>query len=95
MLTSKQKKYLRSEAHHLNAIFQIGKDGVHQKQIEGISEALEAQELIKVKLLDTCPMTPRAAALEISTYTKCEVIQIIGHTITLYKKSEKELYDLP
>ena len=27
MLTGKQKRFLRHEAHHLNAIFQIGKDG--------------------------------------------------------------------
>ncbi len=94
MLTGKQKKYLRSEAHHLNAIFQIGKDGVHSKQIDGINEALESQELIKVKLLDTCPINVKTAALEISVQAKCDVVQIIGHTITLYKKSKKELYKL-
>ncbi len=92
MLSSKQKKYLRSEAHHLHAIFQIGKDGVHSKQIEGIDEALESQELIKVKLLDTCPLTTKQAALEITMHTKADVVQIIGHTIVLYRKSDKELY---
>ena len=30
MLTGKQKRYLRGIAHNLNAIFQIGKEGVHQ-----------------------------------------------------------------
>ena len=34
MLTGKQKRYLRGIAHNLNAIFQIGKEGVHQTQIE-------------------------------------------------------------
>jgi RNA-binding protein len=92
MLSTKQKKYLRSEAHHLNAIFQIGKDGVHPSQIEGINDALNTRELIKVKLLDTCPMSTKQAALEISMYTKSDVVQIVGHTITLYKKSDKELY---
>lgn len=95
MLTSKQKKYLRSEAHHLNAIFQIGKEGVHQKQIEGINDALNAQELIKVKLLDTCPASVKNVALDISMYTKADVVQIVGHTIVFYKKSDKELYRLP
>lgn len=95
MLTAKQKKFLKSEAHHLKAIFQVGKDGVHEKQIEGINEALNAQELIKVKLLDTCPMPVKVVALEISMYTKSEVVQIVGHTIVLYKKSDKELYRLP
>lgn len=94
MLTNKQKKYLKGEAHHLNAIFQIGKDSVHPNQIEGISEALEAHELIKVKVLESCPDPVKTVALEISTYTKCEVVQIIGHTIVLYRKSKKELYKL-
>ena len=95
MLTSKQKKFLKSEAHHLKAIFQIGKDGVHEKQIVGINEALEAQELIKVKLLDSCPTPVKTAALEISMYTKAEVVQFVGHTIVLYKKTDKGLYRLP
>lgn len=95
MLNGKQKRYLRSEAHHLNAIFQIGKDGVSHNQIKGISDALEAHELIKVKLLDTCPDTVNTVALEISVQTKAEVIQIVGHTIVLYKSSDKRLYKLP
>ena len=49
MLTGQQKRYLRSEAHHLNAIFQVGKEGVTHNQVKGINDALEAHELIKVK----------------------------------------------
>ena len=37
MLTGKQKRFLRHEAHHSNAIFQIGKDGLHENQIIGIA----------------------------------------------------------
>lgn len=94
MLTGKQKRYLRSEAHHLNAIFQVGKDGVGSNQVKGIKEALEAHELIKVKLLESCPDDVHTVALELSVQTKSEVIQIIGHTIILYKPSDKELYKL-
>ena len=43
MLTGKQKRFLRHEAHHLNAIFQIGKDGLHENQIIGIDESLMKQ----------------------------------------------------
>lgn len=95
MLTGKQKRYLRAEAHHLSAIFQVGKDGVTSNQIKGILDALEAHELIKVKLLDTCPDDVHTVALEISVQSKSEVIQIIGHTIVLYKASEKRIYKLP
>ncbi len=30
MLTGKQKRFLRSEAHHLDPIFQVGKGGVNE-----------------------------------------------------------------
>lgn len=94
MLTGKQKRYLRSEAHHLNAIFQIGKDGVTSNQVKGIIDALEAHELIKVKLLESCPDDVHTVALELSMQTKSEVVQIIGRTIILYKSSKKGLYQL-
>lgn len=94
MLTSKQKKYLRSEAHSLKPIFQIGKDGVGEKQIQSINDALKAKELIKVKLLDTCPETVNEVALEISMGTKADVVNTIGHTIIFFKPSEKEIYNI-
>lgn len=95
MLTGKQKRYLRSQAHHLHAIFQIGKEGVTHNQVNGIIDALEAHELMKVKLLDTCPDDVNTVALELSVQTKSDVVQIVGHTIVLYKVSEKGIYKLP
>lgn len=95
MLTGKQKRYLRGEAHHLKAIFQVGKDGVSVNQIKGILEALEAQELIKVKILDNCPEDVHHVALDLSMHTKAEVVQIIGRTIVLYKQSDERIYRLP
>lgn len=95
MLTGKQKRYLRSEAHHLNAIFQVGKDGVTSNQVKGIIEALDSQELMKVKLLESCPDDVHTVALELSVQTKSEVVQIIGHTIVLYKSLDKGIYKLP
>lgn len=95
MLNSAQKKYLKSEAHALKPIFQIGKDGVSEKQCQSILDALKAKELIKVKLLNSCPMTTNEAAIEISAMTKADVVQIIGHTIVFYKKSPKGIYRLP
>jgi len=95
MLNSQQKKYLKAEAHALKPIFQVGKDGVTSKQCDSINDALKAKELIKVKLLNNCPMTPNEAAIEISAMTKADVVQIIGHTIVLYKRSPKGIYRLP
>ena len=37
----------------------------------------------------------RTVALELSVQTKSEVIQILGHTIILYRESDQNLYKLP
>ncbi len=95
MLTGKQKRFLRHEAHHLNAIFQIGKDGLHETQIIGIDEALESRELIKVKILESCQQDKNEIANELSLKLDAEIVQILGRTIILYRESEKEIYRLP
>ena len=50
-LRGKQKRYLRSQAHHLQPIFQVGKGGLNDAMITQIAEALEKRELIKITLL--------------------------------------------
>ena len=95
MLAGKQKRYLRGIGHNLNAIFQIGKDGVHQSQVDSIDDALTAHELIKVKILESCMQSKNEIAIELSMRTKADVVQILGRTILLYRPSEKEIYRLP
>ena len=94
MLTGKQKRFLRHEAHHLNAIFKLER-WLHENQIIGIDEALESRELIKVKILESCQQDKNEIAQELSLKTDAEVVQILGRTIILYRESEKEIYRLP
>ncbi|TYR75445.1 ribosome assembly RNA-binding protein YhbY [Rossellomorea vietnamensis] len=96
MLTGKQKRYLRSEAHHLNPIFQVGKGGVNENMIKQISEALEARELIKVSILQNCDEDKDTVADELASGTNANIVQIIGLTIVLYKESkENKKIELP
>lgn len=89
MLTSKQKRYLKSLAHHLDPIFQVGKGGVNDNMIKQINEALEVRELIKISVLKNSLTETDEAADEILVGTKAELVQIIGHTIVLYKESKE------
>lgn len=50
-LRGKQKRYLRSEAHHLKPIFQIGKDGLSEVWLDEVLKALDKRELLKVNIL--------------------------------------------
>jgi RNA-binding protein len=89
MLTGKQKRFLRSEAHHLNPIFQVGKGGVNENMIKQISDALEARELFKVSVLQNCEDDKETVAEQLVNGTGAELVQIIGNTIVIYKESRE------
>jgi RNA-binding protein len=96
MLKGKQKRFLRSKAHHLNPIFQVGKGGVNENMVKQIGEALEARELIKISVLQNCEMDRDTVAEQLIQGTKAELVQVIGNTIVLYKESrENKQIDLP
>jgi RNA-binding protein len=96
MLTGKQKRFLRSKAHHLNPIFQVGKGGVNENMVKQISDVLEARELIKVSVLQNCEEDKDTVASELVSGARAELVQIIGNTIVLYKESlENKQIQLP
>lgn len=89
MLSGKQKSYLRSEAHHLQPIFQIGKGGLTEPIIKQIEEALEARELIKVSILQNCEEDKNEIAERLQE-AGIEVVQVIGKILVLYKESKEK-----
>ncbi|MDG4655463.1 ribosome assembly RNA-binding protein YhbY [Ectobacillus antri] len=89
MLTGKQKRYLRAQAHHLSPIFQVGKGGVNENMVKQIQEALEVRELIKVSVLQNCDEDRHEVAETLSEGAGAELVQIIGSTIVLYKESRE------
>ncbi|MFP7297557.1 ribosome assembly RNA-binding protein YhbY [Neobacillus niacini] len=96
MLTGKQKRYLRSKAHHLDPIFQVGKGGVNDNMIKQVGEALEARELFKISVLQNCEEDKNVVAEQLAHGTGADIVQIIGNTIVLYKESvEKKQITLP
>jgi RNA-binding protein len=96
MLTGKQKRVLRSKAHHLNPIFQVGKGGVNENMVKQIADALEARELLKVSVLQNCEEDKETVAAQLVNGSSAELVQIIGNTIVLYKESvENKQIQLP
>ena len=88
-MTSKQRAYLRSLAVNLDTIMQIGKDGISENLIKTVSDALEARELIKLRVLENSGMTPREAAEALAAETGAEVVTVIGTKFVLYRESVK------
>ncbi|MCI2254469.1 ribosome assembly RNA-binding protein YhbY [Domibacillus sp. 8LH] len=89
MLTGKQKRFLRAEAHHLDPIFQVGKGGVNENMTTQIAEALEVRELIKVSILQNNEDDKHEVAEALAKGAKAELVQLIGHTVVLYKESKE------
>ena len=65
MITTKQRAYLRSLANTIEPTTQIGKFGIGETLIETVEKALEAHELIKLTILETCPETPKEALVSL------------------------------
>ncbi|MBS4176265.1 ribosome assembly RNA-binding protein YhbY [Lederbergia citrea] len=89
MLTGKQKRFLRSKAHNLDPIFQVGKGGVNENMIKQMNEALEVRELIKISILQNCEDDRDTVAGALIEGTKAELVQIIGKMVVLYKESKE------
>jgi len=89
MLTSKQKSFLRAQAHDMQPIVQIGKSLVTETVIDTIAKALEARELIKISVLQNCLAEPKEVAEVIAEHADAQIVQIIGRVIILYRKSSK------
>lgn len=87
-LTKDEIKYLKKLSHELNPIFQIGKNGVSEDLIEGINQALEKRELVKISILQNCPFDKEEVFFDLQAFTKSETVQKIGRTIVLYRRSK-------
>ncbi|QGU95532.1 ribosome assembly RNA-binding protein YhbY [Clostridium bovifaecis] len=96
MISSKQRSYLRGLANTIQPIFQVGKNGIDESFIKQVEDALEARELIKIRVLNNNEYTAREASDEICERINCEGVQAIGSTLVLYKRSEnKPKIELP
>lgn len=87
MLTSKQRATLRAMANPIDTIFQVGKGGVNEQMCKSIADALEARELIKLKVLDNSDYTAKEAANEIAEAVGADVVSVVGKKFVLYKES--------
>ena len=85
-MTSKERAKLRAEANGLDPIFQIGKEGVTDAVVAQIEDTFNTRELFKIKIhLESAPESPKEIAQKISEATGCDVVQIIGGTIVVFR----------
>lgn len=90
MLNSKQRSNLRSQASVLEPIGQVGKNGVNENAIKSFSDALDARELIKITVLETCETSAKETGVILSEALNAEFVCAIGRKVVLYRRSEKQ-----
>lgn len=86
-LTPKQRAYLKSLAHPLKPILQIGKEGATEAIAGTIDGAFRTRELLKVKVLEAAPATAQEIASDLAQRVdRVELVQVIGRTIVFYRR---------
>ncbi|KEI35583.1 RNA binding protein [Francisella sp. W12-1067] len=83
----KQQQQLKGLAHKLKPVVLIGEKGLTENVMLEIDLALASHELIKVKAGRLPKDEKQALAQEITRSTKCELVQIIGNILVLYRKN--------
>ncbi len=90
MITTKQRAYLRGLGNALDSVMQVGKEGVTENVATSVNLLLEARELVKINVLKNCDMSTREVADALAEKLGADVVQVIGLTIILYKRSTRK-----
>jgi putative YhbY family RNA-binding protein len=89
----KELKRLQSRSHLTSATVWIGKQGPSEDLAKQVATQLKKRELVKVKIQKSALTTveTKAIAHNVALLTGSTLIEVIGHTFTLYKKRESKV----
>lgn len=88
-ISTRARAHLRSLAHHLDPVSQIGHDGLTEAFVKAVSIALERHELIKIRVAQAYEGDRREAAQALAAQLGADVTQTIGRVIVLYRPRKK------
>lgn len=88
-LTGKQKRFLRGMGSTIDPVVQVGKGGIIPGVVQQAIDALEARELIKVRILTNCLDDRKEVAKMLSERSGSALVQVLGRTFLLYRPSSK------
>ena len=91
-LTSSQRRKLKARAHPLSPVVQVGRGGVSDAFVAELDRALEAHELVKIRLRGE--REERAAQLaDVTARLDCAVVGTVGGVAILYRESDEDTDD--
>ncbi len=89
-LTSRQRKYLKSLAHHLEPTVRVGQSGVTRTVIAETDRTIGALELIKVRIDADKGASRREIAFSISEEISASLVGTIGKIAILYRPNQEK-----
>ena len=89
-LSARARAHLKSLAHGLAPLVQVGVDGMTPAVGRAASIALEQHELIKIRLGQGFEGERKAAAQELVELTTSQLVQVIGRIVVLYRRRSKD-----
>ena len=88
-LTDSQKRHLRGLGHHLKPVVWVGQHGLSENVLAEIGQALDAHELVKIKIAAEREER-REIAAAICTKTGADLIHSIGQMAILFRRNTKK-----
>jgi len=80
----------------IEPIIHIGKAGLTDSVVQQLDEALEARELVKVRVIANAPVEPRNVGPQLAEAARAEMVQVIGRNLLFYRRSiTKPVLELP
>ncbi len=89
-LTSDQRRYLKSLAHHLNPVVMIGNNGLTDAVIREVALNLDAHELIKIRVLGDDRALREQFLQQICTDLDAAAVQHIGKLLLVYRPGPED-----
>jgi RNA-binding protein len=86
----KRLRSLQSRSRHTDATVWIGKEGPSEDLVNHVRSQLKAREFVKVKVHKSALEESETGDLakNIATSTEATLVEVMGHTFSLYKKRE-------
>ncbi|NOZ54468.1 MAG: ribosome assembly RNA-binding protein YhbY [Gammaproteobacteria bacterium] len=94
-LNSKQKRFLRAQAHKLKPIVIVGNVGLTPTVLEEIDNSIEHHELIKIRINASDRINRQQMIEKISQHTYSQLVMSIGHIAAFYRTSQQATIQLP
>ncbi|MDK4528197.1 ribosome assembly RNA-binding protein YhbY [Kingella kingae] len=89
-LTKQQIAELKARAHHLNPVVMVGQKGLTEAVVAETITALQAHELIKVRVLGDDREERIAICQALCKSTEAQLVQHIGKLLVLYRERRDE-----